>query len=147
MKPKTVSVDVTLLRPVGRPRYASVMPTDPTPPDGQPLPMVDLADRAASHQCPGCGGYFARYQTGTMAYHGATRERGRRCTFPESEMPYLASLTGLLQARALWPACASVYRAVEVRLRDIAAKARAMPAHGRRLRHPDRRDPSWRWKR
>jgi hypothetical protein len=97
------------------------------------------------HPCPECHARVTRYATGTMAYHGATKARGVRCPHPDREKPMLATLEGLVRALSLWPACGPVYAAVAARLRW---NARIVPrAHGGQLKHPDRRDPGWRWRR
>lgn len=139
-----VSVDLTLLRPIIGRRHATTVP-DPTPltplADGTMHPEVNLADRTARYPCPDCGGRQRRYGNGSMAYHGATLARGRRCTFPEVERPHLATAQGLQVARATWPALAPVYDAIA----SLLARKVQRP-HGGQLKHPDKRRANWRWR-
>lgn len=121
--------------------YATPMPfrRAPGPVYSSPDP-VDLTDTSTRYTCPECGEPIQRLPTGRMRYHGATRDRGRRCLFPEREGALLGTIADLASAMQQWPVFAEVYLAIQ---RAIQARPAPKP-HGGQIRRPD--PDGWRWR-
>ena len=121
------------------PEYGQVTYCDPPTTEADSETPLNLHTRR--YLCPGCNAWIQRKPRGGFRYHGATLERGRRCSFPESDSGEgnLYNINKLQELADRYPQFFEVYLQV---WRRLDHEIRNPPKLGR----PPKADADgWRW--